>query len=120
MTRLAMIFAKKQVTYAAVARRGHLQPRTIRLIATGAARGHRPLGPLGSSAGSSQPDETATPWWLLTSRSGAEPPGLISPLAFEWSGEDGDRPTADLGRNLVLQGFNAHVERQQTSRTNPV
>jgi len=34
MTRLAMIIEKKQVTYAAVARRAHLQPRTIRLIAT--------------------------------------------------------------------------------------
>ena len=36
MTRLALIFEKKQVTYAAVARRAHLQPRTIRQIATGA------------------------------------------------------------------------------------
>lgn len=40
--------------------------------------------------------------------------------AFGWSGEDRDRAAADRGRNLVLQGFNAHVERQQTGRTNPV
>ena len=45
MTRLAMIIEKKQVTYAAVARRAHLQPRTIRLIATGAT----PLEAIGPS-----------------------------------------------------------------------
>ena len=36
MTRLALILENKQVSYGAVARRAHLQPRTIRLIATGA------------------------------------------------------------------------------------
>jgi transcriptional regulator with XRE-family HTH domain len=122
MTRLAMIFEKKQVTYAAVARRAHLQPRTIRLIATGVTPlDNVPLGTvrkiaaaLNTSVADLIQPEVTLPGDDSVSRGArlaaairsvmwpSEPVPYLTPVADEESDEIGALPADDYFGNMPV------------------